>query len=127
MIYPNLFIRGHGNFAVYEPVSVSRTNVRNYTTMLNDAPEEMNALRVRFDEDIPNLVSRDDNAIMEQVQNCMETIPEMEWLDLSRGSIRQTVHPNGSITSNKTDDTANRGGYFFWRDLMNKDVKLAVV
>lgn len=127
VIYPNLFMRGNGNFAVYEPVEVNRTSIRNYSTLLNDAPDEMNTLRVRFDEDIPNLVSRDDNAIMEQVQNCMETIPEMEWLDLSRGSVRQTVHGNGAITSNKTDDTANRGGYFFWKELMNKDVKLTVV
>jgi hypothetical protein len=64
---------------------------------------------------------------MEQVQNCMETIPEMEWLDLSRGAVRQTVHNNGAVTSNKTDDTANRGGYFFWKELMGKDVTLSVV
>lgn len=127
VIYPNLFIRGNGNFAVYEPVAVDRTCVRNYTTMLNDAPDEMNTLRLRFDEDIPNLVSRDDNAILEQVQDCIETIPEMEWLDLSRGMVRQTVHATGAITSNKTDDTANRGGYFYWRDLMSRDVKLSVV
>jgi phenylpropionate dioxygenase-like ring-hydroxylating dioxygenase large terminal subunit len=127
VIYPNLFIRGNGNFAVYEPVAVDRTCVRNYTTLLNDAPDEMNSLRLRFDEDIPNLVSRDDNAIMEQVQEAITNIPEMEWLDLSRGMVRQTIHSNGSITSNKTDDTANRGGYFFWQELMSRDVKLTVV
>lgn len=126
VIYPNLFIRGNGNFAVYEPVSVDRTYVRNYTTLLDDAPEEMNALRLRFDEDIPNMVSRDDNAIMEQVQSSLTNIPEMEWLDLSRGMVRQTVHNDGSITSNKTDDTANRGGYSFWKELMSRDVKLTV-
>jgi hypothetical protein len=127
VIYPNLFVRGNGNFAVYEPVAVDRTCVRNFTTKLNDLPEELNSLRVRFDEDIPNLVSRDDCAIMERVQETMQTIPEMEWLDLSRGMVRQTVHNDGSITSNKTDDTANRGGYFFWKELMSRDVKLAAV
>ena len=71
VIYPNLFIRGNGNFAVYEPVAVGRTNVHNYSTLLADAPEEMNTLRLRFDEDIPNLVSRDDNAIMQRVQDCL--------------------------------------------------------
>jgi phenylpropionate dioxygenase-like ring-hydroxylating dioxygenase large terminal subunit len=127
VIYPNLFIRGNGNFAVYEPVAGGRTNVHNYSTLLADAPEEMNTLRLRFDEDIPNLVSRDDNAIMQRVQDCLETVPEMEWLDLSRGFVRQTIHGNGAMTSNKTDDTANRGGYFYWRDLMNRDVTLSVV
>jgi phenylpropionate dioxygenase-like ring-hydroxylating dioxygenase large terminal subunit len=127
VIYPNLFVRGNGNFAVYEPVAVDRTCIRNFTTKLNDLPEELNSLRVRFDEDIPNLVSRDDCAIMEQVQDSMATIPEMEWIDLSRGMVRQTVHNDGSITSNKTDDTANRGGYFFWKELMSRDVKLATV
>lgn len=127
VIYPNLFIRGNGNFTVYEPLAVDRTNVHNYSTLLNDAPEAFNDLRIRFDEDIPNLVSRDDNAILERVQACMETIPEMEWLDLSRGSIRQTIHDDGSVTSNKTDDTANRGGYYFWRDVMNRNVTLTVI
>src|SRR5262249_49890098 len=50
VIYPNLFIRGNGNFAVYEPVAVDRTYVRNYTTMIDDAPDAMNTLRLRFDE-----------------------------------------------------------------------------
>jgi phenylpropionate dioxygenase-like ring-hydroxylating dioxygenase large terminal subunit len=127
VIYPNLLLLGHGCFAVYEPVDVALTNVRYYTTLLNDAPEELNTLRVRFEEDFNNVGARDDLAIMEMVQDVLTTIPEMEWLDLSRGMMRQTIDSRGVITSNKTDDTAIRGSYDHWKTLMNREVTLTVV
>ena len=127
VIYPNLLLLGHGCFAVYEPVDVALTNVRYYTTLLNDAPEELNTLRVRFEEDFNNVGARDDLAIMEMVQDVLTTVPEMEWLDLSRGMVRQTIDSRGVITSNKTDDTAIRGSYDHWKSLMNREVTLSVV
>jgi phenylpropionate dioxygenase-like ring-hydroxylating dioxygenase large terminal subunit len=127
VIYPNLFILGHGSFAVYEPVKVDETNVRYYTTLINDAPDELNTLRIRFEEDFNNIGGRDDFAIMEMVQEVLTTVPEMEWLDLSRGMVRQTVDARGVITSNKTDDTAIRGSYQHWKTLMTREVTLAAV
>jgi phenylpropionate dioxygenase-like ring-hydroxylating dioxygenase large terminal subunit len=127
IIYPNLFILGHGSFAVYEPAAVNETNVRYYTTLINDAPEELNTLRLRFEEDFNNIGGRDDLAIMEMVQEVLTTVPEMEWLDLSRGMVRQTIDARGVVTSNKTDDTAIRGSYGHWKALMNREVTLSVV
>jgi phenylpropionate dioxygenase-like ring-hydroxylating dioxygenase large terminal subunit len=128
VIYPNLLVMGNGMFAVFEPVDVDRTNVRYFTTLINDAPDVVNKLRIRFDEDFHSLGSRDDSEIMELIQNTLTTIPEMEWLDVSRGMCRQTVDPQtGVITSNKTDDTAIRGSYEHWKRLMNRDVKTMVV
>jgi phenylpropionate dioxygenase-like ring-hydroxylating dioxygenase large terminal subunit len=129
VIYPNLFILGHGSFAVYEPVSVDKTNVRYYTALLNDAPEEINALRLRFAEDFNNVGARDDNEVMERVQQGLTLIPEMEWVDLSRGlgTNRESVRQDGVITGNIMDDTGVRGSYGWWATLMNRDVELKAV
>jgi len=129
VIYPNLFILGHGAFAVYEPVSIDLTNVRYYTALLNDAPEEINALRVRFAEDFNNLGAPDDIEAMERAQQGLSLIPEMEWIDLSRGlgTARETVGPDGTVTGNIMDDTGVRGAYAWWLTLMNRDVRLKVV
>lgn len=128
IIYPNLFVLGHGSFAVYEPVAVDRTNTRYYTMLINDAPEEFNTLRLRFAEDFNNIATRDDNEAMERVQEALTTIPEMEWLDFSRGlgTERESVDDNGVITGNVMDDTGVRGSYHWWRELMNRDVRLSV-
>ncbi len=46
---------------------------------------------------------------MERVQHTLNVIPEMEWIDVSRGMVRQTIDERtGVVTSNKTDDTAIR-------------------
>ena len=127
VIYPNLFIMGNGTFAVFEPVAVDLTNIRYFGTLIGDAPEEVNQLRVRFEEDFHNVGSRDDSEIQELVQHTLAVTPEMEWLDVSRGMCRQTIDERGVITSNKTDDTAIRGGYDWWRTLMNRDVRTTVV
>ena len=128
ILYPNLFVMGNGTFAVFEPVSVDNTNVRYYTTLINDAPEQINQLRLRFDEDFHSVGSRDDSEIMELVQHTLNVIPEMEWLDVSRGMVRQTLdEKTGVLTSNKTDDTAIRGAYDYWRILMNRNVRTSVI
>ncbi|MFT4066332.1 aromatic ring-hydroxylating oxygenase subunit alpha [Paraburkholderia sp.] len=125
VIYPNLLIMGNGMFAVFEPVAVDRTHVRYFTTLINDAPDAVNKLRIRFDEDFHSLGSRDDSEIMERVQHALTTIPEMEWLDVSRGMCRQSVDPQtGVVTSNKTDDTAIRGAYGYWKTQMARPVRL---
>ena len=75
-----------------------------------------------------NVGSRDDSEVMELVQHVLTVVPEMEWLDVSRGMVRQKVDPTtGVITSNKTDDTAIRGAYGHWKHLMSRDVRTSVV
>lgn len=128
VIYPNLLVLGNGTYAVFEPIAVDKTNVRYYTTLINDAPDEINHLRIRFDEDFHSVGSRDDSEVMELIQQTLTTIPEMEWLDVSRGMCRQRIDSDtGVITSNKTDDTAIRGAYDYWKYLMNRDVRTTVV
>ena len=65
---------------------------------------------------------------MERVQHALETVPEMEWLNLSRGlgTERETFGPNGVVTGNVMDETAVRGSYTRWKELMARDVRLSV-
>jgi phenylpropionate dioxygenase-like ring-hydroxylating dioxygenase large terminal subunit len=129
VLYPNLLIFGHGQFSVYEPVSVDATNVRWYTTLLNDAPEEINLLRLRFAEDFNHVAAPDDNEIFERMQMSLSTIPEMEWVNVSRGlgTDREVVEESGAVRGNIMDETGIRGSYLHWRELMNRDVRLALV
>ena len=126
IIFPNLFILGNGSFAVFEPVAVNRTNIRYYTVLINDAPNELNTLRIRFEEDFNNVGGRDDAAALEAVQDSLESIPEMEWLDVSRGVDRETVDETGLVRGHKTDETPVRHSYGHWLKMMSREPKLSV-
>ena len=128
VLYPNFFLMGNGSYAVYDPVSVNLTHVRYYTTLCNDAPEDLNTLRVRFAEDFNNVGVRDDNEGLERIQYALETIPEMAWVDLSRGlgTDRESIGPDGVVTGNVMDETGIRGAYDRWKELMGREVRLAV-
>ena len=117
-LFPNLGVQGHGTFYVIEPVSVELTNVRFYMLLLNDAPDETNTLRLRFEEDFNNIGSRDDFEVMERCHHGLATIPEVEWIDLSRGANRETQDANGVISADYTDDSPRRLGYAWWKEIM---------
>lgn len=124
VIYPNLLVYGNGVFAVYEPVAVDQTNVRWFTAMMENVPEEVNLLRIRFNEDFTNVAAGDDNEAFEQMQTVLTTIPEMEWLDMSRGlgTSREVDEGGGVIRGNIMDETAIRRSYDRWKELMALDV-----
>ena len=124
-LYPNLIIAGAGSFNVYEPVAVDKTVVHSYGVVLDDAPPEVNALKSRFLEDFAGFGYRDDNEIFERVQQGLSTIPEMEWVDFSKGlgTDREVVGPDGAITGNVSDETGMRGSYFWWKELMRRNVQ----
>lgn len=125
VLYPNLIIAGGGSFNVYEPIAVDKTVVHSYGTVLDDLPVEVNALKSRFLEDFAGFGYRDDNEIFERIQHSLTTIPEMEWLDFSKGlgTDREVVGPDGAITGNVSDETGIRGSYFYWKELMSRDVQ----
>lgn len=129
VLYPNLLLMGHGTFAVYEPLAVDLTNVRYYTVVINDAPAEMNTLRIRFSEDFNNVAARDDNEIFERIQKALSTTPEMPWLDFSKGlgTERESFAEDGSVTGNISDETGIRGSYQWWLTLMNREIQTALL
>ena len=129
ILYPNLIITGAGSFNVYEPVAVDKTIVHCYGVVLEDAPPQVNALKSRFLEDFAGFGYRDDNEIFERIQHSLTTIPEMEWVDFSKGlgTDREVYGADGAITGAVSDETGIRGAYFHWQELMNRDVRPCVV
>lgn len=123
IMYPNLLITGAGVFNVYEPVAVDKTIVHMYGVSFDDAPAEVNALKSRFLEDFAGFGNRDDNEVFERIQHALMTIPEMEWLDFSKGlgTDRETMNDDGSVSGNISDETGIRGSYMYWKELMNRD------
>ena len=123
-----LLHESNGSILVYEPVAVDRTLVHSYLTLLVNAPPEVNALRMRFEEDFINVGNRDDNEVFERIQEALTTIPEMEWIDVSRGwgTDREARTPDGAITGSVTDETGIRAGYERWAELMSHELQTVV-
>lgn len=129
ILYPNLIIAGAGSFNVYEPVSVDRTIVHSYGMVLPDAPAPVNALKSRFLEDFAGFGYRDDNEIFERVQLGLTNVPEMEWVDFSKGlgTDREVTEVDGSIRGSVSDETGIRGSYDCWKELMRRNVRTHVI
>jgi hypothetical protein len=129
ILYPNMIISGAGSFNVYEPVAVDKTIVHSYSVVLDDAPMAVNALKSRFLEDFAGFGYRDDNEIFERIQHSLSTIPEMEWVDFSKGlgTDRESVGADGTITGAVSDETGIRGAYQYWVELMERDVHPCVL
>ncbi|MEY4267394.1 MAG: Rieske (2Fe-2S) protein [Pseudomonadota bacterium] len=129
ILYPNMIISGAGSFNVYEPIAVDKTVVHSYGVVLDDAPMAVNALKSRFLEDFAGFGYRDDNEIFERIQHSLTTIPEMEWVDFSKGlgTDRESVGDDGSITGAVSDETGIRGAYQHWVELMERTVHPCVL
>ena len=82
-LFPNLIFVGN-QLLVVEPVAVDRTRLNLWLTSAPGAPAEIDLLRLRVDEDFVNFGTPDDLDMFERVQRGL-SIPEMEWIDMSRG------------------------------------------
>lgn len=82
-IFPNLMIIGN-QIQVLEPVTVNKTVVRWYSTSLTNVPPEINAVRMRMQEDFPSFGEVDDAANFEACQLGLEEVPEAEWVYIGR-------------------------------------------
>ncbi len=82
-LFPNLIFVGN-QLLVVEPVAYDRTRLHLWLTSAPKAPPEVDLLRLRVDEDFVNFGTPDDLDMFERVQRGL-SIPEMEWIDMSRG------------------------------------------
>ena len=82
-LFPNLIFVGN-QLLVVEPVAVDRTRLQLWLTSAPGAPPEIDLLRLRVDEDFVNFGTPDDLDMFERIQRGL-SIPEMEWIDMSRG------------------------------------------
>lgn len=119
-IFPNLLIIGN-QIQVLEPVSCDLTTVRWYSTTLDGAPDEVNAIRMRMQEDFPSFGEVDDTAQFEACQAGLEGVPEMEWVDVRRHMTTGAGHEgeDGIWTEPISSDQHIRLYYAAWAGIMN--------
>ena len=108
-IFPNLLIIGN-QIQLLEPQAVNRTVVHWFSTTLEGAPEEINSVRMRMQEDFPSFGEVDDAANFEACQDGLASVPEMEWVDVRRHLDTQ---------AGKVDEVDGR-----WREPMSSDLHL---
>ncbi len=121
ILYPNLYVGGNASILVYEPVAVDRTLVHSFVALLSDVPPEVNALRMRFEEDFINVGNRDDNEVFERLWSALDETPDLPWVDVSRGwrTGSEASDADRSRSGPVTSETGIRGSYVRWRKLMS--------
>ncbi|WP_454837588.1 aromatic ring-hydroxylating oxygenase subunit alpha [Pseudomonas rhizophila] len=120
-IFPNLLLIGN-QIQVIDPISVNKTVLHWYATLLDEEDEELNAIRMRTQEDFPIMGEVDDAANFESCQEGLESMPEIEWVDISR-HMKDTEDANyHNISTDKPTSEIHSRGYFeTWKRLMSED------
>ena len=119
-IFPNLLIIGN-QIQIVEPVAHDQTVVHWFSTTLDGAPDEVNAIRMRMQEDFPSFGEVDDTAQFEACQVGMDCVPEMDWIDIRRHSTTGAgkMEEDGIWTDPVSSDQHMRAYYGAWRRIMN--------
>ena len=133
-VFPNLSLLGN-HIQVFEPVSVAETNVTWYGTRVVDADgtlgaavDEINALRMRTQEQFPNFGEVDDLANFEEIQRGLACL-EDEWVYMHRGlgiPGRVKQGSDGEVTAPATDEAFMREYIKEWKRLMQASPRLVV-
>ena len=119
-IFPNLLVIGN-QIQVIEPIAVDHTQLTWYSTLIQHAPDEVNVLRMRSQEDFPSFGEPDDLANFEECQRGL-SIPEVDWVLCNRGlGIPDRHHEDdrGVVTGPATDELVIRDFYREWKRLMS--------
>lgn len=114
-LFPNLIFVGN-QLLVVEPVAVDRTRLNLWLTSAPGAPPEIDLLRLRVDEDFVNFGTPDDLDMFERVQRGL-SIPEMEWIDMSRGLLHDST-TEGTICGPITSEAPQRRYLAHYAELM---------
>lgn len=122
-IFPNLLIIGN-QIQLLEPTAVDRTVVHWFSTTLKGAPEEINTIRMRMQEDFPSFGEVDDAANFEACQQGLTAVPEMEWVDVRRHldtGVGKRDEADGLWREPMSSDLHLRTYYAQWLRLMNRE------
>lgn len=121
-LFPSLIFVGN-QLLVVEPVAVERTRLSMFLVLAADAVPEVNLLRLRVDEDFVSFGTPDDLDMFERVQRGLR-IPEMEWIDVSRGlgDPSDVLQPDGTTVGPITTEAPLRGYLRHYADLMGNEV-----
>lgn len=117
-LFPNLIFVGN-QLMVVEPIAVDRTRLSVYLLSAPAAPEEVDLIRLRVDEDFVSFGTPDDLEMFERIQQGLQ-IPESEWIDTSRGAALDTDDPDtvGVVLGDLSTEAPIRGYLNEWTRLM---------
>jgi phenylpropionate dioxygenase-like ring-hydroxylating dioxygenase large terminal subunit len=121
-IFPNLLIIGN-QIQILEPLAVDRTVVHWFSTTLEGAPPEINAIRMRMQEDFPSFGEVDDTAQFESCQYGLAGVPELEWVDISRHmttAVGRVDEADGLWREPISSDLHMRCYFAAWRRIMEQ-------
>jgi phenylpropionate dioxygenase-like ring-hydroxylating dioxygenase large terminal subunit len=119
LIFPNLHLTLQ-NLRVITPLAADRTQITMHPMLLGDAPDELNAERLReFEEAFATgaFISPDDAEAFVCVQEGVAADLD-PWLLLSRGLHDEQELDNGGRRGVPSDETPQRGLFREWRRLM---------
>ena len=114
-LFPNLIFVGN-QLLVVEPVAVDRTRLQLWLTSAPGAPPEIDLLRLRVDEDFVNFGTPDDLDMFERIQRGL-SVPEMEWIDMSRG-LPDDPGEGGTVEGPITSEAPQRRYLAHYAELM---------
>ena len=124
-IFPNLICVGN-QLMVVEPLAVNRTRLRFFLTLAPEAPEEVDMMRLRVDEDFLSFGTPDDFEMFERVQEGLQ-VEEEEWIDISRGEgAGDVTGPDGRVTGSVASEAPMRAYLAEWRRLMARPIPTTV-
>ncbi len=121
-LFPTLIFVGN-QLVVVEPLAVDRTRLTMHLVLAPDAPDEIDLLRLRVDEDFVSFGTPDDLDMFERVQRGL-AIPEMAWIDVSRGvgHASDVLLDDGTIIGPITSEAPMRGYLEQYARLMRAEV-----
>ena len=126
-IFPNLILIGI-QMRVLQPLSVDRTEVCLYPTLLKWLAPEVNTIRLRSHEAFFGAASfggPDDSEIFERIQDGCAVQLE-PWQLLSRGLHRER-HEDGMIIGEMADEVTQRGIWRQWKKVMMQGTGVAKI
>jgi phenylpropionate dioxygenase-like ring-hydroxylating dioxygenase large terminal subunit len=125
-LFPNLIFVGN-QLLVVEPLAVDRTRLSMYLVLAPGAAEGVDQLRLRVDEDFVSFGTPDDLDMFERVQEGLR-IPEMEWIDVSRGLVdgRDAFDEEGVVTGPITSEAPQRGYLRRYVEMLTSEAAIRV-
>ena len=122
LIWPTLSVNSHfQTIRVLQPLAVDRTIVTNTLFRLDGAPPEMFELSLRFANTASSpasLVASDDLDIFERCQRGLADSAN-DWIDTSRGVLRDRLQPDGSATAPGITELPIRAQLQAWKTCMS--------
>lgn len=123
--FPNLIFVGN-QIMVPEPVAPDRTRVAFHLSHAPEAPEEVDLMRLRVDEDFLSFGTPDDFEMFERVQEGL-AVEEEEWIDISRGAGAGDIPgEDGLVTGTVASEAPMRAYLAEWKRLMARPIPTTV-